>query len=584
MSSKEIVFDIETNGLKDPSVIWCVVAQEFGTEEQHVFVNKHDFEEYVQQNEGALWYAHNGIGFDFPVLRDLWEITIHESQQRDTLVLSRLASPSRDGGHSLDAWGDTLHFPKGDHTDWSCYSPAMLDYCKRDVQLSCRVLGVIKKELEGFSDESQKLEHDVARIIHNQIEYGWLLDEFKCFSLLAELKEKKLELEEAVRGTFPPIAKAVREVSPKVKKDGTLSTVGIKYLGDSAVRIVGGPHTRIEWQEFNLGSRQQIGHRLVKAGWRPTEFTETGQPKVDETVLENVKGIPECALIAEYLTVQKRIAQVQSWLDAMEPDGRVHGYVNSNGAVTGRMTHSSPNVAQVPASYSPYGAECRECWTVPDGYKLVGCDADGLELRMLAHYMNDADYTKTVVEGNKDEGTDVHTCNMRAAGLTDRDQAKTFIYAFLYGAGDAKIGSIVGGTREAGQKLKAKFLRNTPALKALRERVERAAARGWLKGLDGRRIEVRSAHAALNTLLQGAGAAVMKQALVVMDREAKSAGLDYHFVGNIHDEVQAEVAARDAEAFGLIAEHAIAEAGRALNLRCPLAGGHQIGDTWKETH
>jgi DNA polymerase-1 len=577
--SSEIVIDIETDSL-DATVIWCVVAQDLTTEVQHVFTNAGDFAQYVQQNQGATLYAHNGVKFDYPVLEGLWGISWDGMTLMDTLVMSRLANPSREGGHSLDNLSGT----KGEHSDFSQYSPAMLEYCKQDVRSTVKVVNKLKQELKGFDPRSIQLEHDVARIIAKQINNGWLLDERKCFILLAELKEKQIELEQAVRDTFRPVAKAVREVTPKIKKDGTLSTVGLQYLGDDCLRVVGGPHTRIEFPEFNLGSRKQIGEYLIRFGWVPKTFTETGQPIVDEAVLEKVEGIPEASLIAEFLMVQKRVAQVQSWIDAADSEGRVHGYVNSNGAVTGRMTHSSPNVAQVPANYAPYGEACRACWMVPKGYKLVGCDADGLELRMLAHYMDDAEYTKIVCEGNKDEGTDVHTVNQRNAGLGTRDQAKTFIYAFLYGAGDAKIGSIVGGSKSDGARLKAKFLRNTPSLANLKERVGLAASRGWLSGLDGRRIAVRSSHAALNTLLQGAGAVVMKQALVNLDRMARAQGLDYKFVGNIHDEIQAEVREDHAEKFGKLAAYSITKAGRDFNLRCPLAGGYDIGNNWSETH
>ena len=238
----------------------------------------------------------------------------------------------------------------------------------------------------------------------------------------------------------------------------------VVFLGDSG-DLICGAFSRIDYPDFNLGSRQQIGKYLQWFGWKPKDFTETGQPIVDEKVLSNVKDIPEAQLIGEYLLVQKRIAQVESWVDAVEDDGRVHGYVNAIGAVTGRMTHSSPNMAQVPAGYSPYGEECRSCWIVPKGYKLVGCDAAGLELRMLAHYMDDVEYTKEILHG------DIHTANQTAAGLTTRDQAKTFIYAFLYGAGDAKIGTITGGSARDGRRLKEKFLTNTPALANLRDRV-----------------------------------------------------------------------------------------------------------------
>jgi DNA polymerase-1 len=242
------------------------------------------------------------------------------------------------------------------------------------------------------------------------------------------------------------------------------------------------------------------------------------------------------------------------------------------------MSHDSPNMGQVTAGTKIYGNEMRECWVVREGYSLVGMDASGLELRMLAHYMNDDTYTKEVLDG------DVHTANQRAAGLPSRDTAKTFIYAFLYGAGDAKIGSIVSGSVADGKRLKAKFLRNTPALASLRERVTTAAKRGWLRGLDGRRLTIRSPHAALNTLLQGAGAVVMKQALVNLDTMVKAQALDAKFVGNIHDEIQAEVLSSEAEKYGKLAAYAMSKAGTDFNLNVPLAGEYKIGSSWRETH
>jgi DNA polymerase I-like protein with 3'-5' exonuclease and polymerase domains len=289
-------------------------------------------------------------------------------------------------------------------------------------------------------------------------------------------------------------------------------------------------------------------------------------------------------LVKEYLLIQKRISQIESWMDAVGKDGRVHGKVITNGAVTGRMTHSSPNMAQIPNSSSIYGPECRECWSVEDGNVLVGCDASGLELRMLAHYMKDEDYVRTVTEGSSKDGTDVHTVNQRAAGLSTRDNAKTFIYAFLYGAGDAKIGSIVGGTAKEGAKLKSKFLSQTPALAKLIERVGKQAAKGWVPGLDGRRIWVRSEHAALNSLLQGAGAIVMKKALVLFNDKIKANKWPVKLVVNCHDEFQIETVPDLAETVGKAARMSIIEAGVCYNLRCPLDGEYKIGRNWRETH
>ena len=566
--SSEVIFDLEADGLT-PDTIWCLCDSEGA-----VSTDGYTFE------EGVTYYAHGGINYDYPVLASLWGCpTARDSHNlKDTVVLSRLANPSRSGGHSLSNWGQILGYSKGEHTTWDTYSPAMLDYCKRDVEVTVRVLKTLKQELKGFSEQSIELEHRVAWIIQEQMDNGWLLDQKACLLLLAELKEKKDELEQVVRETFKPRAQAVKEITPKTNKDGTTSVVGLKYLGDNCLSLVGGVHTRIEFEEFNLGSRKQIGERLVALGWKPIKLTPTGQPEVSETILMSLSGFPEAELIADFLTVQKRIAMAQSWLDAVGPDGRVHGRVNSNGAVTGRMTHYEPNMAQVTAGSKIYGTEMRACWVAPEGYDIVGCDASGLELRMLAHYMNDEDYTKEVLDG------DVHTANQKAAGLLTRDMAKTFIYAFLYGAGDAKIGSIVGGTAAEGKRLKAKFLKNTPALAALRDRVSNAAKRGWLRGLDGRRIAVRSQHAALNSLLQGAGAVVMKQALVNLDRMAKAHKLDFKFVGNIHDEIQAEVRKDHAEKYGKLAVYAIAKAGQDLGLRCPVTGEYKVGQNWSLTH
>jgi hypothetical protein len=577
---KQIVFDIEANGL-NPDKVWVIVAHELDTQETKVFSGStlYDFNTYIQDLHGDVYelIGHNIIDYDIPVLERILGTDFGSCNVTDTLVLSRLADPQREGGHSLENWGQLLGCPKGEHNDWDNYSQEMVEYCKQDVLVNVKVYYALRSALSDFGSESISLEHQVQSIISTQIHNGWLLDQEGAFVLLAKLKERKFELEDAVHNTFKPLPTYVRNVKPKFKKDASLSVVGLKFLGEQWA-TVGGEFSRIDYPEFNLGSRQQIGRYLQYFGWKPKQFTEKGQAVVDEAVLSKVTNIPEASMIAEYLLVQKRIAQVQSWLDAVEDDGRVHGYVNANGTVTGRMTHSSPNMAQVPSSSAEYGKECRACWIAPKGYKVVGMDASGLELRMLAHYMNDEDYTNEILNG------DIHTANQFASGVDTRSQAKTFIYAFLYGAGDAKIGSIVGGTARDGRKLKEKFLSNTPSLRDLRERVSVASGRGYLYGLDGRRVAVRSEHAALNTLLQSAGAIVMKKALVLLDEYAKLWNIDYKFIGNIHDEIQTEVREEEAEVFGRLAVSCIEASGQHYKLNCPLAGEYQIGNNWSETH
>jgi len=574
----KIVFDIEANGL-NPDRVWCIVAHIVGTEEFFEFhgFSLFDFNEWLLGFDNCEVIGHNIIGYDIPVLERLLGTDFSKCKITDTLVLSRLANPSRDGGHSLENWGSLLNQPKGDYSDWDNFSQDMVEYCVQDVRVNTLVYNRLLQELRDFGAESIDLEHQVQAIVSKQIKTGWLLDQEKCFLLLAELKEKKYDLEDKVHEVFKPLPTFIKQVTPKIKKDGEISVVGLKFLGEQWETAVA-PFSRIDFPMFNLGSRQQIGRHLQYFGWKPKQFTEKGQAIVDESVLREVKGIPQAVLIGEYLMIQKRIAQVQSWIEAVKKDGRVHGYVNPNGAVTGRMTHSSPNMGQIPAIKSPYGRECRDVWIVPEGYKLVGMDASGLELRMLAHYMNDEGYTNEILNG------DIHTANQLAAGLETRDLSKTFIYAFLYGAGDEKIGSIVGGTKRDGKRLKEEFLRNTPALASLRERVGVAAGRGYVLGLDKRRVYVRSAHAALNTLLQSSGAIVMKKALCLLNEYAILWGIDYNFIGNIHDEIQTEVRAGKADVFGRLATSCMQAAGTYYKLNCPLAGDYKVGDTWADTH
>ena len=542
--------DIETDGL-NPSVIWVACCRHNGVTE--VICNEEDFKAYVKGKEEAKWVFHNGIGFDGPVVARLWNFTFPRNSIVDTLVLSRLADPSKSGGHSLRNWGNILGFPKGDHSDWSQLSEEMITYCMQDVEVTQAVHEKLLKELQGFSQESQDLEHQVAWCTMDQERNGWLVDQRKCYDLLGIFKERMNVIQDELQETFPPIVE--QRVSEKTGKQ----------LKDKVT-------------VFNVGSRDQIATRLATKGAVWTEVTPTGKPMVDERTLKENSHVPEAAQVLEYLLLQKRYAQVKSWLEHTEEDGRVHGRVISNGAITGRMTHRNPNMAQVPSSNSVYGEECRSCWMVPEGKSLVGFDASGLELRMLAHYMDDEEFTNVLLK------EDIHTRNQMAAGLDTRPQAKTFIYAFLYGAGDAKIGSIVGGSSGDGRKLKQRFLRNTPSLEALRERVGNAAQRGHLKGLDGRKLWVRSEHAALNTLLQAAGAIVMKKALVLLEDYANQWKLNYRFVGNIHDEVQTEVATKDAQKFGYLAVECLKAAGIHYSLRCPLDGEYKVGQTWAETH
>jgi len=550
-----LLLDIETT--LDHSKIWCVVTKDLDTNEVKVWKEAKDLSEYIKA--ASLIVAHNGIAFDFHLLKKLWKCQITLKRVKDTLVLSRLLNPSLDGGHSLSNLGKLLGIQKSEFTDFDLKTQTieeMVQYCIQDVEVLHRIYNYLEAELkrQEFSTQSQELEHEVQAIIAIQERNGFRFNEQSAMQLLAELKTRLESIIVEMQRIFPP----------KITSGRTHKTTG-RPLSD----IV---------EDFNPGSRKQIAERLIEKGWKPEKFTEKGSVIVDETTLEGL-DFPEAKAIAEYLMLQKRIAQIESWMEHTQPDGRVHGKVITNGAVTGRMTHHSPNMAQVPNSGAIYGPECRNLWTVEKGCKLVGIDASGLELRMLAHYMNDNEYTNEVISG------DIHTANQKAAGLETRNQAKTFIYAFLYGAGAAKIGKIVGGSSKEGQKLINNFLRNTPKLERLRERVSEAfTKRGVLLGLDGRKLLVRSEHSALNTLLQGAGAIAMKKALVLLHKDLTNRKIPFKLVANVHDEWQVEVPEQYADEVGQSGVRAIQNAGLEFRMNCPLTGEYKIGDTWKETH
>ena len=579
-----LVFDIETDDIK-ATKIWCLSTCDARTEQVNSYYGDTLLEGIEQLQKADKLIGHNIIGFDIPVIKKLLNIDLSNKILVDTLVLSRLFNPVREGNHGLESWGYRVNFKKIEFDEYNKFSKEMVTYCERDVLLNKKVYDILNIEKKGFSRISIDLEQAVASIMYKQRDKGFLLNIKYATLLMATLQDNLDRTVNEVHKEFKPEEHTLI-LYPTKTAAGKLSRMAVDNIG-TKYRLNSDEYDtlneedqvkRIHRTEFNLGSRKQIGEYLQKFGWKPTKFTPTGQPMVDEGTLKRIKDIPQAQLIADFLMYQKRIAQIKSWLEKVEEDDRVHGFVNTNGTITGRMTHREPNLAQVPSSSSPYGKECRKCWVVPTGFKLVGIDAASLELRMLAHYMNDKEFTNEVLTG------DIHTANQKLAGLKSRTQAKTFIYAFIYGAGDAKLGTVVGGGRRDGQQLKQRFLANLPSLANLKNRVTRAAERGHIKGLDGRKIFIRSAHSALNALLQGAGAIVMKKALQLLNEYILENNLDAHFVANIHDEWQIEVAEKDAEEVGKLGVLAIKNAGLEFDMKCSLDGEYNIGNNWYETH
>ena len=542
------VVDIETDDL-NATKIHCIVAQHYQTGETRQWIKDECTQFGSWSGKIDQFIMHNGLSFDGPILNRLANANIQPGQIRDTLIESQLYNPVRDGGHSLESWGERLDYTKGEITTFNEYSEDMLQYCVRDTELTRRLATNLEQEGKGFKPQAYELERNIRIIIDRQQANGFAFNLMEGQILLAKLEDEQHYLEDQATEMFEPI-----EVQLKTK---------VKYI------------------PFNIASRKQIAERLMERGWEPKRYTDKGNIIINEDVLSQIKNMPEAQMFNRYFLLQKRTGLLKSWIQECQEDGRVHGKVLTLRTITGRMAHNKPNMAQVPAVSSPYGKECRSLWTVsnPETHQLVGTDASGLELRCLAHYLDYPAYTNTILTG------DIHSVNQEMAGLRTRDQAKTFIYAFLYGAGSAKIGKIVGGSAQTGRKLIEKFLHNMPQLKKLRYDIQEAAKKeGTIKGLDGRRLQIRSEHSAVNTLIQGAGAVVCKQWLVEMDKKIRRSGLDARLVASVHDEYQFEVAKPDIERFGKITKEAIHSAQKILNFKCDLDSSFKVGNNWSETH
>ena len=582
----EVVFDIETDGL-DPTVIHVMVAKEIGVAKNYIIRGPKSFAKFA---EGVTkWIAHNGIGFDVPVVEKIWGYKIPLSKQVDTLVLSRMFDPNRKGGHRLIDWGKRLGEYKGEFDDWSQYSDEMKDYCKQDVKVTELVYSQLMQEGKKFSQSSINLEYQVHQIMCQQQADGFELDTDLAEEIYTVCLRETNRIETEIKEFMVPIAVKVKDVVLKYKKD---NSIWANQLMDGC--NVQGDYTKIMWEEFNLASPTQINKRLDTLGWKPTVKTKGGDSY--KICPENLATIPDTAPQAvkglkAWKVLETRWKLAKEWLDGSQQTGRVHGRVITPGAVTHRAAHRGPNMANIPSvphgkdgilwkMDGMYAAECRQVFKVPEGKLLVGTDAAGIQLRVLAHYMNDPVYTEQVIDG------DIHTFNKNALGsyCKDRPTAKTFIYAFLLGAGVGKIAEILGCSPAQANKSMQNFYETLPTLKRLKSEAARAASMGWMKGLDGRILQIGSEHLALSVYLQGGETVIMRLANLFWQRQAKKEGLNFKQCAWVHDEWQTEVDANQAERLGEIQVQSIIDAGAFFKLNCPMDGEAKIGNNWLETH
>lgn len=568
LSYQKIVWDIETDAL-DASRIHVLVAKFVDQEGYYIFRDKDKFKEFFSLYSDAEWIGHNSLSFDSYHLSRLWGCTIPVKRQSDTLVMSRLWDSTLDG-HSLEAWGIRLGENKLPFKDFAEYSEEMKQYCKQDVKVTERVYKFLRRQLSCFSEQSIRLEHSVQPIISEQIRNGFLLDKDVAMQIYTGALQEANRIESAIVQYFPPIVtERVSEKTGKKLKD------------------------HVEY--FNLASPTQIVKRLDELGWKPTVPTKTGKSwKICQENLETIPDhmpdgtpMPECVKdLKRWKILETRWKTAKDWLDRMDGDGRVHGQVIVPGTVTHRASHRNPNMANIPSITTERGLpglfafECRAAWTVPRGFKLCGTDASGIQLRVLAHYMNDPEYTKTLLEG------DIHTFNKNALGefCKDRPTAKTFIFAWLLGAGQNKVAQILGCTvKQAGDAMD-NFLRSIPALKELKRKARMAAQRGYLVGLDGRRIKIESEHKSLSVYLQGGETVIMRLSNVYWYNQAKAEKIKFKQVVWVHDEWQTEVEEARADELGRLQVQSIRDAGEFFKMNCPLDGKYKVGNNWAETH
>ena len=597
-----LVFDLESDGLYDEvTVVHCIVIHDITKQKTFTYGPESIANALNHLETADVLIGHNIIFYDLPVLEKLYNFKFNK-QTIDTLVCSRLIWPKEilnsiddeyyshvpgglKGSPSLKAWGYRLSDHKIEFKDFSQYSEEMAAYCRQDVNVTYKLWEKICKQ--NYALSALELEHRFAWCINKQIKAGIPFDTDAALDLVDKLKTKQKELEEKLKEVFLPIVHQETFI-PKV---------------NNAKRgyVKGQPFVKTRVEEFNPGSRQQIADRLKqKYNWKPERTTEKGNPILDDDVLEKLP-YPEAKLLAEYMLIKKRLGQIadgnNAWLKLVNNDtGRMHGDLITNGCITGRCAHRNPNMGQVPASYSPYGKECRSLFHAPQGWSLIGIDAKALELRCLAGYLarfGDTNYAKVVI----DPEADIHTYNQEMFGVATRDISKRLLYGLLYGCGSLKAGTIIDSNekdeavlRKLGSTAINSFMRGVPALQKLKDGIDqKITERNYLLGLDKRVLHCRSAFKGLNVLLQSAGAIIMKQVVInIHDNIEKNLGLvhgnDWEQMLMVHDEVQLACKPEYVEQIKEQALISFVQAGEYFDFACPIEGDAKVGFTWEETH
>ena len=624
-----LVVDSEANSL-NPTEVWCVCSTDLQTGEKRDFdpENLSKFKRYQQDYDYLI--GHNIIGFDRPkVFTKIMGIDLPLGRVLDTYVMSKLANPARKvkdplsgkiiGGHSIKAYGLIFGLHKQEHEDWSVFTYEMLQRCRKDTDINVLVLRQLLDELKDFSHFSIMLEHRAAEETRQLMANGVYFDVKSASILRAELYEKSKKVYKEVVKEYPPRPVPLKVVEPRYNKDGSLGKAQWKWYSDDpevVERDIHGPVTRFVWEEFNLGSHKQIVQRMNEVGWRPVERTkgaldsirkfrkkEITKDQLDK-ILEtgwttsetNLETLPPEApqgarKISEWKMLSSRVTTIDGWLDCVGDDGRIHGYIDSLGAVTSRKTHDNPNLANIVASHKPYGGDIRSLFTVadPEKYCLVGMDSDAIQFRLFAHLINDEELIYDIENGDKKLGTDPHSKHSKLLEHPDRDTSKTWIYAFLFDAQPAKLSTISKRDTNAETHFYQKFLERYPQIEPAKKRLMAEYKKyGKIRRLDGGWFHVRKKEwgdpALFNVYCQGNESVVMKFTEALISNQIEKEKLDARLVLDVHDELQWESLKDHAQRVGEIGRECHALVGQKLKLNIGLVMNASFGQTWQFTH
>ena len=646
--------DIETNAIDHPDRVWLVGGKMADTGEVFKFENIH--EDAVARKAATEWHlsldkmvGHNFVQYDLPILNKWLDTKLEPTKVIDTLIVSRLVDydiltpTGGKGPHSLKSWGLRLGVHKGDFDDFSALTPEMIEYWYGDLDTTEALFNHFSKIVyDPKWARSMRAEHDVQIELVRSKFHGFHFNKALAESVLVDVSKEKDALEAQFQDDFPPRLELVKTIKYREKVDGTPYSNVIKAKENYAsTQRQGDDLLCYDFVTFNPGAAKDRVDVLWDAGWAPFDRTKThlnflrkkvgdpyGKkiPKMDQEFFDNKKKdldrygwtvsednlltLPEdapkgAAGLAQWLTLEGRRSSLVEWINQVCDDGRIHGSIDNIGAWTGRCAHKAPNTANIPSAFhgdpknavqeikSKYDHFLRKAWDVPEGSYLVGCDADGIQLRVLADYMwrhfNADMYAKAIMEGKKEDETDIHNMNKKALGVAHgtRDMAKTFIYAWLLGAGVAKTASILGVNQKEASAARTRFEQGIDGLAPLKRRmVPYIADKGFFTGYDGRQVKVPSEHKTLAGILQSGESVLMKHTLLNYHKKARAEGINFKMVGFIHDEYQIEVKGsyEEAEHMGKLVATTMAETGEELGFRIPTPGSYDIGKNWYDTH